>query len=289
MLRTSTTQAGRALLRSRPELVSPSSRPFRIRHLSTTPFMARKSARAIAAADSTASPETQDASTSKVSLSDLNPKSCLTCGRVITPRAKWAKDWNGIKYCSDRCRSSRPGKIVAAFKIEQKNREALTDRSGVTCSDNDVRVDVETFVEGVLLEIAAKAGGGTLEDAQDRIRSLLESASIPVGMRESETKPSDTDEDEDGQSHNASTEIDDSTHVHLLWKALDSPPGLRERIRRAARRLALGLTHESNTRQTSITTTEAGSLELLQGGKVLRTVQDLSFAKGVLHVKLKNS
>ncbi|KAJ9478171.1 hypothetical protein PHBOTO_001737 [Pseudozyma hubeiensis] len=249
--------------------------------------MARKSARALAAAESTASPEPHDASSSKVSLSDLNPKSCLTCGRVITPRAKWAKDWDGIKYCSDHCRSSRPGKIVTAFKFEQENVDALRDRSGVTRSDDNVKVDVETFVEGVLLEIAAKSGGGTLEDAQDRISSLLESASIPARARGSEAKPSDTDEDEDGQGHDISAQTDDSTHVHPLWKALDSPPGLRERIRRAARRLALGLTHESDTRQTSITTTEAGSIELLQNSKVLRTVQDLSFAKGVIHVKLK--
>ena len=33
-----------------------------------------------------------------------NSKFCLVCGRLIEPRKKWIKNWDQIKYCSDRCR-----------------------------------------------------------------------------------------------------------------------------------------------------------------------------------------
>lgn len=30
---------------------------------------------------------------------------CAVCGRGITWRRKWARDWESVKYCSDACRS----------------------------------------------------------------------------------------------------------------------------------------------------------------------------------------
>ena len=40
---------------------------------------------------------------------DLPVKFCATCGRPFTWRKKWAKVWEEVKYCSDRCRSERKG------------------------------------------------------------------------------------------------------------------------------------------------------------------------------------
>jgi hypothetical protein len=31
-------------------------------------------------------------------------KTCAGCGRVIESRKKWAKNWDEIKYCSEKCR-----------------------------------------------------------------------------------------------------------------------------------------------------------------------------------------
>ncbi len=36
---------------------------------------------------------------------NLPTKSCATCGRPFTWRKKWARDWENVLYCSDRCRS----------------------------------------------------------------------------------------------------------------------------------------------------------------------------------------
>ncbi|MBC7579763.1 DUF2256 domain-containing protein [Tardiphaga sp.] len=39
---------------------------------------------------------------------DLPTKTCLVCGRPFTWRKKWARDWENVKFCSDRCRAAKP-------------------------------------------------------------------------------------------------------------------------------------------------------------------------------------
>ncbi len=34
-------------------------------------------------------------------------KVCVRCGRTMQWRAKWAKNWEQVKYCSDQCRRTR--------------------------------------------------------------------------------------------------------------------------------------------------------------------------------------
>jgi hypothetical protein len=38
--------------------------------------------------------------------SDLPVKTCLVCKRPFTWRKKWARDWENVKYCSQRCRET---------------------------------------------------------------------------------------------------------------------------------------------------------------------------------------
>ena len=35
---------------------------------------------------------------------DLPSKTCLACGRPMTWRKAWAKNWAEVKFCSERCR-----------------------------------------------------------------------------------------------------------------------------------------------------------------------------------------
>ncbi|MEN9598726.1 MAG: hypothetical protein RL596_1037 [Bacteroidota bacterium] len=37
----------------------------------------------------------------------LPQKICITCGQPFSWRKKWEKNWNDIKYCSDRCRNNK--------------------------------------------------------------------------------------------------------------------------------------------------------------------------------------
>lgn len=36
----------------------------------------------------------------------FSPKICVICGLPFEWRKKWARDWDHVKYCSDRCRRS---------------------------------------------------------------------------------------------------------------------------------------------------------------------------------------
>ncbi|WP_112323804.1 DUF2256 domain-containing protein [Oceanibium sediminis] len=35
---------------------------------------------------------------------NLPSKTCAACGRPFTWRRKWARDWDSVRYCSERCR-----------------------------------------------------------------------------------------------------------------------------------------------------------------------------------------
>jgi len=35
---------------------------------------------------------------------DLPSKLCPVCGRPFVWRKKWARDWEQVRYCSERCR-----------------------------------------------------------------------------------------------------------------------------------------------------------------------------------------
>ena len=39
---------------------------------------------------------------------DLPQKVCAACGLPFVWRKKWARDWEGVKYCSDKCRRNKP-------------------------------------------------------------------------------------------------------------------------------------------------------------------------------------
>ncbi|HEY0026815.1 MAG TPA: DUF2256 domain-containing protein [Allosphingosinicella sp.] len=38
---------------------------------------------------------------------NLPEKECATCKRPFAWRKKWARNWDEVKYCSDRCRANR--------------------------------------------------------------------------------------------------------------------------------------------------------------------------------------
>jgi hypothetical protein len=35
---------------------------------------------------------------------NLPSKACAYCGKTMTWRKKWARNWPEVKYCSDKCR-----------------------------------------------------------------------------------------------------------------------------------------------------------------------------------------
>ena len=39
--------------------------------------------------------------------SELPSKTCETCGLPFTWRKKWERDWDNVRYCSEKCRRSK--------------------------------------------------------------------------------------------------------------------------------------------------------------------------------------
>jgi hypothetical protein len=52
---------------------------------------------------------------------------CTVCGRSISWRRKWARDWEAIKYCSDACR--KRGLSARDRHIEQAILDLLEQRA----------------------------------------------------------------------------------------------------------------------------------------------------------------
>ena len=84
-------------------------------------------------------------------------KTCQTCGRTITWRKKWARDWDDVKHCSDACRRSRPGPTDAA--LERTVLELLDARArGATICPSEAARAVGGDDWRPLMEPARAAG-----------------------------------------------------------------------------------------------------------------------------------
>ncbi|MCS5721543.1 DUF2256 and DUF3253 domain-containing protein [Herbiconiux sp. CPCC 203407] len=56
------------------------------------------------------------------------PKVCASCGRTIEWRAKWARSWDDVRYCSTGCR--RRGVTAGDLELEKTILDALHRRPG---------------------------------------------------------------------------------------------------------------------------------------------------------------
>lgn len=45
---------------------------------------------------------------------DLPEKTCAHCGRPMVWRKKWARTWDEVRFCSDRCRTEAKTRKAAA-------------------------------------------------------------------------------------------------------------------------------------------------------------------------------
>ncbi len=52
-------------------------------------------------------------------------KPCARCGRTITWRAKWARSWDEVRYCSDACRAGTSAGAPATPGLEAALEQAI--------------------------------------------------------------------------------------------------------------------------------------------------------------------
>lgn len=70
----------------------------------------------------------------------MNPaaeKICASCGRPFAYRRKWARCWDQVRYCSQRCR--RRGLTRTDRELEAAIIELLDRRSGTICPSEAAR------------------------------------------------------------------------------------------------------------------------------------------------------
>ena len=83
-------------------------------------------------------------------------KSCASCGRRIEWRAKWARDWESVRYCSDACR--RHGVNSTDLRLEETIVTLLGQRAqdaSICPSDAARAIGGESWQE--LMEPARRA------------------------------------------------------------------------------------------------------------------------------------
>lgn len=95
-------------------------------------------------------------------------KICLVCGRTITWRKKWERDWDAVRYCSDACR-----------------------RTGVSNMDRELETTILTLLAArahdatICPSDAARAVGGDtwrdlMEPARAAARRLVSAGEVVV-------------------------------------------------------------------------------------------------------------
>lgn len=97
-------------------------------------------------------------------------KPCAVCGRTLTWRRKWQRDWEQVRYCSDACR--RTGLTEADRALEASLRELL-QRAGVgatVCPSQAARAvsadDWRSLMEGARSAARRLVAAGAAEITQ---------------------------------------------------------------------------------------------------------------------------
>ena len=66
-------------------------------------------------------------------------KTCVACGREITWRKKWARDWDQVKYCSDACRGRRATPVDDALEAAIASLLDARARGATICPSEAAR------------------------------------------------------------------------------------------------------------------------------------------------------
>src|SRR6056300_595510 len=73
-------------------------------------------------------------------MADVSDRFCESCGRRIEWRSKWARDWENVRYCSDRCRRQRPGDLDRRLESEIRSLLEARARGATICPSEAARL-----------------------------------------------------------------------------------------------------------------------------------------------------
>jgi hypothetical protein len=106
------------------------------------------------------------------------PKTCRSCGREITWRKKWEKNWDEVVYCSAACRSH---KISATDrKLEEAIRSLLAARAATStiCPSDAARA------------VSPDAWRELMEPARRAARRMVDAGEVDITQKGSVVDPS---------------------------------------------------------------------------------------------------
>ncbi len=70
---------------------------------------------------------------------DRAPKTCAACGRTMTWRKGWAKNWGEVKFCSDGCRKRKVSPMDEQLEAEILRLLALRGSGKTICPSEAAR------------------------------------------------------------------------------------------------------------------------------------------------------
>ncbi|MEK9938796.1 MAG: DUF2256 and DUF3253 domain-containing protein [Ilumatobacter sp.] len=73
-------------------------------------------------------------------MAGVSDRFCDSCGRRIEWRRKWARDWENVRYCSERCRRDRPGDLDRRLESEIRSLLEARARGATICPSEAARV-----------------------------------------------------------------------------------------------------------------------------------------------------
>ena len=68
-----------------------------------------------------------------------DPKACASCGRTITWRKKWERDWDQVRYCSQACRRRKVGPTDEQLEAAVLELLAQRARTATICPSEAAR------------------------------------------------------------------------------------------------------------------------------------------------------
>ena len=108
-------------------------------------------------------------------LDERADKVCGSCGRRIEWRAKWARDWHAVRWCSDACRARGVRPVDAA--LEESIRSLLAGRAAdaTICPSEAARA-----VAGAGAGADSEAWRELMEPARRAARRLVATGQVEI-------------------------------------------------------------------------------------------------------------
>jgi len=106
------------------------------------------------------------------------PKPCARCGREITWRKKWARNWDEIRYCGERCRRTRVDSTDEALEAAILDLLSARTRGATICPSEAAR------------QVAPEVWRDLMEAAREAARRLVAAGRIEITQKGRAVDPS---------------------------------------------------------------------------------------------------